>query len=84
MRLGPPLGEALRARLGSPAVVRRLSSSPRSRVWLAEFDGSPAIVKEITGGADADDRSAMRNKVLARWPGIRELPVADDDPLRGS
>jgi hypothetical protein len=26
--------------------------------------------------------AAMRDRVLASWPGIRELPVADDDPLR--
>ena len=25
-------------------------------MWLAEFDGSPAIIKQITGGADADAR----------------------------
>jgi hypothetical protein len=56
VRLDPPVGEALRAALGAPAVLRRLSSSPRSRVWLAEFDGSPAIVKQVTGGADAGDR----------------------------
>jgi hypothetical protein len=48
MRVGPPLGEDLRAELGTPTIVRRLSSSPRSRVWLAEFDGSPAIIKQIT------------------------------------
>jgi len=24
----------------------------------------------------------MRDRMLASWPGIRELPVADDDPLR--
>jgi len=63
MRLEPPLGEALRAALGPPAVLRRLSSSPRSRVWLAEFGGSPAIVKQIAGGADADLR--YRREVTA-------------------
>jgi hypothetical protein len=26
--------------------------------------------------------SAMRDQMLASWPGVRELPVADDDPLR--
>jgi hypothetical protein len=40
--------------------IRRLPSSPRSRVWLVEFDGAPAIVKQITGGPDA--------KTLAMFP----------------
>ena len=45
MRVGPPpLDEDLRAALGTPAVVRRLSSSPRSRVWLAEFDPSASVL----------------------------------------
>jgi hypothetical protein len=54
--MGPPVGEELRAALGPPATVRRLPSSPRSRVWLVEFGGAPAIVKEITEGPDARDR----------------------------
>jgi hypothetical protein len=24
----------------------------------------------------------MRDQMLASWPGVRELPVTDDDPLR--
>jgi hypothetical protein len=26
--------------------------------------------------------TAMRDRMLASWPGIRELPLTDDDPLR--
>jgi Phosphotransferase enzyme family len=52
----PPIGPELRDRLGRPAVVRKIASSQRSRVWLVEFDGSPAIVKQVTGGADARER----------------------------
>ena len=64
MRLDLPVGEALRAALGAPAVVRRLPSSPRSRVWLVEFDGSPAIVKQVTGGAAAGDRYRRETTAL--------------------
>ena len=28
--------------------------------------------------------SAMRDRILALWPGLEELPVADDDPRRGA
>nr|WP_042177739.1 phosphotransferase [Kibdelosporangium sp. MJ126-NF4]CEL12720.1 hypothetical protein [Kibdelosporangium sp. MJ126-NF4]CTQ93480.1 hypothetical protein [Kibdelosporangium sp. MJ126-NF4] len=47
------VGPALRAKLGTPRPVRRLASSPRSRVWLVEFDSAPAIVKQIVGEPDA-------------------------------
>lgn len=63
-RPGAPVGQALRGALGSPATVRRLSSSPRSRVWLVEFSGVPAIVKQITGGPDARDRYAREATAL--------------------
>lgn len=43
-----PFGEELRAKLGEPSNVRRLHSSPRSRVWLVELAGERAIVKQIT------------------------------------
>jgi len=52
----PLIDDALRDALGTPRVVRRLASSPRSLVWLVEFDTAPAIVKQITGGADAPAR----------------------------
>lgn len=51
-----PIGAALRAVLGTPRPVRRLASSPRSRVWLVEFDSAPAIVKQVVGGPDAPAR----------------------------
>ncbi|MEO6085330.1 MAG: hypothetical protein ABIQ18_19655 [Umezawaea sp.] len=42
--------------LGRPRRVRGIKSSPRSRVWSAEFDGVPAVVKQSVGGPDADQR----------------------------
>ena len=75
VRLEPPVGEALRAELGPPAVLRRLSSSPRSRVWLAEFGGSPAIVKQITGGADAGRRYAREVTALRLARRVRPYVV---------
>jgi len=75
MPVEPPLGEDLRAALGSPAVVRRLPSSPRSRVWLAEFDGSPAIIKQITGGAVADARFAREVTALRLARRVRPFVV---------
>ena len=75
MRLEPPLGEDLRAALGSPTVIRRLSSSPRSRVWLAEFDGSPAIIKQITGGPGADARFAREVTALRLAQRVRPFVV---------
>jgi Phosphotransferase enzyme family len=59
-----PLGDRLRAALGTATVVRRLPSSPRWRVWLAEFDGGPAIVKQITGGDDAGERFSRESTAL--------------------
>lgn len=53
---GPPLGPSLRARLGSPKLIRRFPSSSRSRVWLVEFDGTPAIVKQAVSGPAAASR----------------------------
>jgi len=81
---GPPLGPPLRAALGSPAVVREVPSSPRSRVWLVEFDGEPAIVKQIGGGSSARDRyqqeaTALRLAGRARPPVVPELLAADPD-----
>jgi tRNA A-37 threonylcarbamoyl transferase component Bud32 len=77
--LGPPLGEALRAALGSPTVIRRLPSSPRSRVWLAEFGRSPAIVKQVIGGseADADARFAREATALRLARRVRPAVVPD-------
>jgi hypothetical protein len=60
-----PINEALRTALGAPRVVRRLASSPRSRVWLVEFDTTPAVVKQIVGGPDAPARYARETAALA-------------------
>lgn len=74
----------LRDELGEPVVVRRLDSSQRSRVWLTEFDGSPAVVKQITGGPDATERyhreiTALRLAAGARPAVVPELLGADPD-----
>jgi fructosamine-3-kinase len=69
-----PVGEALRAELGSPTPVRRLPSSPRSRVWLVEFGATPAIVKQIVGGADADERYGRELTALT-LAGRQQPPV---------
>jgi hypothetical protein len=42
--------------LGTPTRVRGIASSPRSRVWSAEFGGVPAVVKQAVGGEDAGER----------------------------
>ncbi|WP_378740575.1 phosphotransferase [Nocardia brasiliensis] len=50
-----PFGDKLRAELGTPRRVRRLGSSPRSRVWRAELSGTPVVVKQLVGGPEAGD-----------------------------
>jgi hypothetical protein len=65
LRSGPPIGRELRAALGTPRTVRRFASSPRSRVWLVEFDGAPAVVKQIVGGPDAPARYAREATALS-------------------
>jgi len=80
----PPVGQALRAALGAPVTVRRMHSSPRSRVWLVEFDGAPAIVKQVTGGPDARGRYTREATALqlgrrVRPPVVPALLAADPD-----
>jgi hypothetical protein len=45
-----------------------------------------ALGADHPGLADLADlarvSAAMRDRMLASWPGIRELPLTDDDPLR--
>ncbi|MGW4384539.1 phosphotransferase [Kitasatospora sp. NPDC004531] len=60
-----PLGERLRAELGSPRKARRLVSSPRSRVWRAELSGAPVVVKQLVDSPGADDRFAREAAALA-------------------
>ncbi|MFD8482939.1 phosphotransferase family protein [Kitasatospora sp. NPDC059673] len=60
-----PLGERLRAELGSPRKVRRLVSSPRSRVWRAELSGVPVVVKQLIDSPGADDRYAREAAALS-------------------
>ena len=78
------MGEAVRAALGSPVPVRRLPSSPRSRVWLVEFDGAPAIVKQLTdvpgaGQRYAREATALRLASRARPPVVPAVLAADPD-----
>jgi hypothetical protein len=70
-----PFGEALRAELGEPKRVRKLHSSPRSRVWRVELDGTPAIVKQIVDGADPDGQYA-REATALRLAARAHPPVA--------
>ncbi|OIJ95270.1 phosphotransferase family protein [Streptomyces colonosanans] len=59
-----PLGEKLSAELGSPRRVRRLGSSPRSRVWRAELSGTPVVVKQLIDGPEAAERYAREVSAL--------------------
>lgn len=82
----PPLNESLRATLGAVRVVRKLASSPRSRVWLVEFDGAPGIVKQITAGRDAEERYAREIAALglaarAEPPVVPRVLGTDPDSL---
>jgi phosphotransferase family enzyme len=65
-----PIGAQLRARLGEPVLVRALDSSPRSRVWLVELGGVPAICKQITGGPDAAERYRREVTALRAAAGV--------------
>jgi hypothetical protein len=69
-----PFGDKLRAELGSPGRSRRLSSSPRSRVWRVDLAGRPAVVKQIVGGPDAEERYA-RELAALRLAARGEEPV---------
>ena len=79
-----PVSEALRAALGPPVMIRRLDSSPRSRVWLAEFGGAPAIVKQAAPGPRAADRyrrevTALRLAARTDPPVVPALLATDPD-----
>ncbi|MET9888101.1 aminoglycoside phosphotransferase family protein [Streptomyces sp. NPDC006430] len=67
-------GDELRAELGSPRRSRRLSSSPRSRVWRVELPETSAVVKQIVNGPDADERYA-REVAALRLAARAETPV---------
>ncbi|MFF4219234.1 phosphotransferase [Streptomyces nondiastaticus] len=79
-----PFGERLKAELGSPRRVRRLSSSPRSRVWRAELSGTPVVVKQLVGGPGAADgyaREAAALQIASRVdpPVVPKLLGTDPD-----
>lgn len=78
----PDYGDALRTLLGAPTWRGRLDSSPRSLVWLADVAGSRVVVKQVTGGADADARfhrevTALRLAARAAVPVTPELLGVD-------
>lgn len=77
--------EELRSRLGNPRWIRRLPSSPRSQVWLAEFDGFPAVVKQVVDSPDADERygrevTALRLAARVHPPVVPALLAALPGP----
>ena len=73
MRLGPPPAEEDWC-WGIATARQRL---------LHRLTVVAALGADHPGLADlARVSSAMRDRMLASWPGVRELPVADDDPLR--
>lgn len=59
---------------GAVTRLRRLASSPRSRVWRAEAGETAVVVKQVVGGGDADER--FRREVAAL-----RLAVRADPPL---
>lgn len=75
MRARLPWGDALRAALGAPGRSRRLSSSPRSRVWRVERAGAPVVVKQIVDGPDADERYARELAALRLAAGAEPAVV---------
>jgi hypothetical protein len=84
----PPFGEALRAEFGAPRGVRRLHSSPRSRVWQVDLAGTPAIVKQIVSTRSADspgaagryarEAAALRLAARVAPPVVPRLLATDD------
>ncbi len=76
------LGEPLRAALGTPVTIGELPSSPRSRVCLVEFDGEPAVVKQIldrpgAGQWYAREETALRLAARARPPVVPAVLGSD-------
>jgi hypothetical protein len=52
-----------------------LASSQRSRVWLVEFAGAPAVVKQLVAGPGAADRYAREAAALRLAAGARPAVV---------
>ncbi|MEU6955677.1 aminoglycoside phosphotransferase family protein [Streptomyces sp. NPDC045714] len=75
MRARLPWGDGLRTGLGAPGRSRRLSSSPRSRVWRVDTAGAPVVVKQIVDGPDADDRYARELAALRLAAGAEPAVV---------
>ncbi|MFK4086204.1 aminoglycoside phosphotransferase family protein [Kribbella sp. NPDC020789] len=70
-----PFGAELRAELGTPRRVRRLGSSPRSRVWRADVSGTPVVVKQLVDAPEADERY-MRELTALQVAATVHPPVA--------
>ncbi|MGP4091659.1 phosphotransferase [Streptomyces sp. KR55] len=69
-----PFGDELQADRGLPRRSRRLSSSPRSRVWRVELAAGPAVLEQIVTGNDADERYA-REVAALRLASQAKAPV---------
>ncbi|GAA0404805.1 hypothetical protein Acor_23610 [Acrocarpospora corrugata] len=85
----PPWPPSLHDTLGTPGNIRRLGSSPRSRVWQAELHHRPIIVKQIVGGrepgldnmdaGERHQREATALRLAARAdPAVAPALLADD------
>ncbi|MEU9013339.1 aminoglycoside phosphotransferase family protein [Streptomyces sp. NPDC048479] len=76
MRVRVPFGKRLRAELGAPRRARLLDSSPRSAVWQVELgDGTPAVVKQLVAGAEADERYGREVAALRLAARVRPAVV---------
>lgn len=71
----PTYGPQLRAGLGAPTWQRKLASSPRSLVWLAEINSTQVVVKQVVGGTDTAERFA-REVTALRLAGRADPAVA--------
>jgi hypothetical protein len=60
-----------------PTVIREIASSERSRVWLVEFGGEPAVVKQTAGGADASARYRREIAALTVAASVRPVVVPE-------
>ena len=75
MRSAPPLSDELTALLGSPKRVRSLASSPRSEVWHARLDGTPAVIKQLVAGPGAQERYAHEIAAIQAASAVRPAVV---------
>ncbi|ADD45211.1 aminoglycoside phosphotransferase family protein [Stackebrandtia nassauensis] len=77
-------GQRLHDELGAPTRVRKLGSSPRSKVWWAELTDGPVIVKQVVDGSDVEqqfqrEHTALRLASRAKPAVVPRLLAADAD-----